>query len=88
MLCFLQINPKIKKGKWTAEEDKKLYFLVKQFGYSWSFISKVPKNRNHKQIRARYFHYFVNNKEDYQIKIQRLEQEFSIGSSGYIKNWE
>jgi len=78
-LRFFQINPKIKKGTWTAEEDKKLYYLVNQFGLSWSFISKVLKDRNHKQIRSRYLYYFVYNKVQNHINIKRLEQEFSSG---------
>lgn len=85
MLRYLRINPKIKKGKWAADEDKKLYFLVKQFGFSWSFISKVLKDRNHKQIRARYFHFFVKNSEENKKEIQRLEQEFCL-CSGFVKN--
>jgi len=74
MLRFLKINPKIKKGKWTFEEDRKLIYLIKEFGTCWAFISKVLKNRNHKQVRSRFYHYFIKYREVNSKNIRLLEQ--------------
>lgn len=55
--CYLrykQINPNIKKGRWTVSEDKQLLELVGIFGKSWSSIAKIMKQRSNKQIRNRY----------------------------------
>jgi len=48
------IDPHLKKGKFSKEEDDKLKKLVDIFGYSWTFLSKFFKNRNSKQLRLRY----------------------------------
>jgi len=48
------IDPKLKKGKFSKEEDEKLTRLVEIFGNSWSLFSKLFKNRNSKQLRIRY----------------------------------
>ena len=37
-LC--QVNPNIKKEKWTAEEDEKLLVLYEEHGGSWAQISR------------------------------------------------
>lgn len=76
MLRYLRINPKLKKGKWTYKEDKKLYFSVKEFGYSWSLISKIFKNRNHKQLRSRFIYFFINNYHCNRETIKKIEEEY------------
>ena len=48
------INPIIKKGYWTEEEDIKLLDLIKVYGKNWSMLSKMIKTRSRKQIRDRY----------------------------------
>lgn len=55
--CYLRykiINPIIKKGRWSLDEDSKLKDLVNLFGKSWKLISKIMKNRSSKQVRNRY----------------------------------
>ena len=37
-LC--QVNPNIKKEKWTVEEDEKLLVLYEEHGGSWAQISR------------------------------------------------
>jgi len=74
MLRYYKINPLIKKGKWTLEEDRKLLKPVSMFGRNWALISKVLKNRNHKQVRSRYTHFFVKRREINCKKIQKLEE--------------
>lgn len=54
---FIQINPNIKKGKWTEEEDEKIVLLVSEHGYDWAKIADIIKNRTSKQIRSRYIYY-------------------------------
>jgi len=48
------IDPNLKKGKFSIEEDQKLRQLVDFFGPSWRFIAKLFNNRNSKQLRLRY----------------------------------
>lgn len=54
---FKLLNPNLKKGKWTTDEDAKLISLVETFGKSWNLISKVFKTRSNKQIMNRYEEY-------------------------------
>lgn len=58
---YLKINPQIKKGKWTEQENDKLKNLVSQFGFNWAFIAKIMRNRNCKQIRSHYENYLRDN---------------------------
>ena len=37
---LMQVNPNIRKDKWTAEEDDQLRALVKEYGSSWAEISR------------------------------------------------
>lgn len=49
---------KIKKSKFTKEEDEKLCSLVKKYGQNeWAVISKQMKNRNPRQVRERWKNY-------------------------------
>ena len=36
----MQVNPNIRKDKWTPEEDDQLRALVKEYGSSWAEISR------------------------------------------------
>lgn len=56
---FKVINPKIKKGLWTSEEDREVIKLSKIYGNNWSKISEnlQNKNRTGKQIRQRYLNF-------------------------------
>ncbi len=74
MLRYFKINPNIKKGKWSFEEDRKLMYLIEHFGNNWSFISKIFKNRNHKQVRSRFFHYFIRYREFNRDSIKKIEE--------------
>ena len=51
---YLTINPTIKKGKWTKEEDIMLIDLVQKHGKVWSSVAKIFENRTAKQIENRY----------------------------------
>ncbi len=37
---LMQVNPNIRKDKWTPEEDDQLRALVKEYGSSWAEISR------------------------------------------------
>lgn len=34
------VNPSVKKGDWTLEEDIELFELVNQYGCRWALISR------------------------------------------------
>jgi len=57
------LDPEIKKGKFTEEEDKKLVLLFKKFGPKWATISKYYNNRTADMIKNR-FHSSIK-KESY-----------------------
>ena len=84
MLRYLKINPRIKKGKWSFEEDRNLFFLVQMFGYRWGLFAKILKNRNHKQIRSRYYHFFLQSKEQNQTEIQEIESSVAANPPIWI----
>ena len=49
------INPDIKKGTWSKEEDEQLLDLVKKYGPKrWTLIAKHVKGRIGKQCRERW----------------------------------
>ena len=51
---FLTINPDLKKGRWTKEEDLMFFKLMEEYGNNWNSISKIMKNRSTRQVRNRY----------------------------------
>jgi hypothetical protein len=55
--CYLRwksINPQIKKGCWTKDEDNRLIRLFNGYGKKWRLIAKYFPNRYPQQIRDRY----------------------------------
>lgn len=49
------LNPHIKKGHWTTEEDEKLYQLIEKYGTKWSLIAKHFKDeRTEHMVKNRY----------------------------------
>jgi hypothetical protein len=59
--CYLRyktINPHIKKGPWTKEEDGCIFEGVELYGKVWKIIAReLFINRTSKQIRERYINY-------------------------------
>jgi len=88
---FITINPIFKKGKWTKEEDDNLLNLHDQFGKSWSFISKIMKNRSSIQIRSRFNNHLnpeiikkkFTKEED--LMIEKLYEKYANQWSKYNK---
>jgi hypothetical protein len=48
------LDPTIRKGKWTAEEDEMLFKGVEEFGQCWIKVSSRVKGRTQRQIRTRW----------------------------------
>ena len=55
------LDPEIKKGKFTEDEDKKLIMLFNQYGSKWATISKYYPNRTADMIKNR-FHSSIKKK--------------------------
>ena len=55
------LDPEIKKGKFTDEEDNKLIMLYNQYGPRWASISKYYLNRTADMIKNR-FHSSIKKK--------------------------
>lgn len=52
-----QVNPNIKKEKWTEEEDKALVALVADRGDAWAEIARCLDGRTDQQCRLRWRYY-------------------------------
>ena len=48
------LDPHIKKGKWTAEEDEELVSAYKRHGASWQKVASEIEGRNEDQCSKRY----------------------------------
>lgn len=55
------LDPEIRKGKFTEEEDRKLVSLFKQYGPKWATIAKYYYNRTADMIKNR-FHSSIKKK--------------------------
>lgn len=55
------LDPEIRKGKFTEEEDKKLIQLFRQYGPKWATIAKYYANRTADMIKNR-FHSSIKKK--------------------------
>jgi hypothetical protein len=66
---FNHLDPSVRKGPWTTEEDKIIAEIVKQEGHKWSLISKhlpgrtdnAVKNRFNSTIKKRMGSFVFNN---------------------------
>ena len=52
--CGAQVNPNIKKEKWTEEEDDRLLELVRVHGNAWAEISRQLDGRTDQQCMGRW----------------------------------
>lgn len=48
------LNPEIKKGDWSAEEDKQILELNKLYPYKWATIAKNLKGRTENAVKIRF----------------------------------
>jgi len=51
---FLNLDPAINRGPWTADEDRRLLELAAQCGGRWSLISKNMVGRTENAVKTRY----------------------------------
>lgn len=52
---FNTLNPKVKRGHWTYEEDYQIFFLFKVFGGKWSKINELFECRSENSIKNRFY---------------------------------
>ena len=49
------LDPNIKKGPWSEEDDEAVFSLYKKFGKSWSKIANNIIGRTENQIKNRFY---------------------------------
>ena len=52
---FNKLDPGVKKGNWTVEEDEKIFRLYQKYGTSWSKIEKYLPGRTENSIKNRFY---------------------------------
>lgn len=71
---FNNLNPMVKKGNWTIEEDDLIFRLYMQYGSSWSKIAKHLKGRTENSIKNRFYSTIRKIAAD-RKKINQVKQE-------------
>ena len=84
------LNPDVKKGLWTSEEDFLIMIFYKKYDGSWKKIIPIFKNRTENSIKNRFFSQlrkiassFIHSKEkkfSAKIKLDQLLQYLDIAS--------
>ena len=69
------LNPRLKHGKWTEEEDSLIIQKHQEIGPRWMEISKLFENRTDAMIKNRY---------NYLIRNQKRQNKTSLNSSNFI----
>lgn len=81
----MNLNPGIKKGKWSKEEDELVLSYVKENGANWGELQLYLQGRTTKQIRERWVNYLSKDTSDFKWNRQRdkllIEQYVLLGSS-------
>ena len=49
------MNPNVKKGNWTPEEDDIIFKCYVQYGSSWSKIAKHLEGRTENSVKNRFY---------------------------------
>jgi hypothetical protein len=52
---FNSLNPQVKKGNWSAEEDFKLFFFYKKFGGKWAKTALYFEGRTENSLKNRFY---------------------------------
>lgn len=52
---FNHLNPDVKRGSWSQEEDEQIFELYQKFGTSWSKIAKYMPGRPENSIKNRFY---------------------------------
>ena len=89
----MNLEPSIKKGKWSKEEDEILHTKVNELGKTWSGLKQYLPGRTTKQIRERYINYIAlpaSTKEDNSFKWndekdKSLLENYVIHNASWVK---
>ena len=88
---FNALNPQVKKGEWTIEEDFKIYLLYSQYGGKWSKIALNFPNRTENSIKNRFYSslrklYSERAKQESMLmQIENISTKTSVGIGELIK---
>lgn len=52
---FNNLNPDVKKGNWSKEEDELIFQLYQKYGSSWSKVAKFLPGRTENAIKNRFY---------------------------------
>lgn len=52
---FNILNPAVKKGNWTPEDDSKIFQMYKLYGPKWTLIAKSLPGRTENSIKNRFY---------------------------------
>jgi len=52
---FNCLNPKVKKGNWSSEEDYKIFFLYNKYGSKWAHFSIFFEGRSENSVKNRFY---------------------------------
>lgn len=72
------INPTIKKGDWTLEEDIEIFQLINLYGCRWALLSRelmgkrsehAIKNRYNSVVKTMRKQYKITNNQDLEVKV-------------------
>lgn len=72
------INPTIKKGEWTLEEDIEIFQLINLYGCRWALLSRelmgkrsehAIKNRYNSVVKTMRKQYKITNNQDLEVKV-------------------
>lgn len=62
---YNNLDPNLKKGKFSDQEDKNLVDLFNKYGPKWSFISQILKNRSSYSVKNRIISLYGNKNLNY-----------------------
>ncbi|CAG9312258.1 unnamed protein product [Blepharisma stoltei] len=86
---YNHLNPNLKKGEWSLEEDIKILSLQKKFGNRWSLISRELKGRTENSVKNRWKSIFKKSKKNENIEeivgeiVEEKGGEVGEGEGGY-----
>lgn len=85
---FNTLNPKVKKGSWTNEEDYTIFKYFSQFGSKWAKIASMLPGRTENSIKNRFYSTLrriasENNKPSKDTKLYD-ECNFSVSPNTHI----
>lgn len=84
----MNLNPGIKKGKWSKEEDELLLSYVKENGTNWGELQLYLQGRTTKQIRERWVNYLSKDTSDFRWNRdmdKKLIELYVLFGSSWVK---